>query len=138
MMKNKITEYKKPLAVVVVLAILLVGYFTRDKWMSFFTKSDTTPPSNSNTGTNTTNTSTSTIDKAKVLKRGDSGASVMELQRLLNEELKRRIAKYGLNTLTHLTEDGQFGPITEGRLDLFVKVKEISINDLVTKLAAQA
>lgn len=134
MEKTSLLKNKKALAALAVLAILLAAYFTKSKWLPFFQKKNDTPASGTtnntgntstnNTNTNSTSTST-TIDKATILKRGDSGPSVKELQRLINTKLQPPLAT--------LVEDGEFGPKTETALLSVFGANTASINQFNTK-----
>ena len=128
---SKLYQYRKPLGALVVLVILLGAYFTRDKWMPFFTKDSGGPSSALNTTNKPSNSSTAanTIDKTKVLKQGDRGESVRELQRLLNIELKK-----GTTFFLPLVEDGIFGPKTLAILKKITNQSSISIQDLESKM----
>ena len=134
-MKDTAVKYKKPLIAIVLLGLLLLGYFTRDKWMSIFTKDSETSPG---TGTNTTTTNAAivantydvTIDKNTVLKRGDNNESVKELQRLMNQDLQKN---HTPTLKEYLVVDGAFGALTEARLEFLVQQKSISINQFVSK-----
>ena len=72
----------------------------------------------------TTTTAPATIDRNKVLKRGDTGAEVRELQTRLNADRASLASRYPLFLQTHggagnwvqLAVDGNFGPATEGAL----------------------
>lgn len=127
-MKKAIVKYKKPLMAGTILVILLLGYFFRDKWMGAFKKDvpapNTTPTNTSNSGGGG---SSSAINKDAILKKGDRGASVSELQRLMNEELKERTP----TLLSFLVVDGIFGDKTETRLEDFTNRSSISINELI-------
>ena len=70
----------------------------------------------------TTTTTPATIDRNKVLKRGDTGAEVRELQTKLNADRASLASRYPLFIQTHgtawpmLTVDGNFGAATENAL----------------------
>lgn len=128
-MKKTIIKYKKPLIAGLILAVLLLGYFFRDKLFSW-TKKDNSTPTAPTTPTTSNNTS-SGINKDVVLKQGDRGASVSEMQRLLNEELKQHTP----TLLSFLVVDGIFGPKTEARLEHFTSKKSMSINQLIVELS---
>lgn len=130
------TPDRKPMMAVALLAILIIGYFTRDQWMSLFTSKVTSGNGSSSTS-NTTNTSTG-IKKDVVLKKGDRNDSVKELQRLLNvEHVSRSLNIMTKPTLPKLVVDGDFGPKTEALLMYFTNKNSISINQLTTLLLAQ-
>lgn len=131
---------KKPYMAAALLAILILGYFTRDQWMSLFTTSKLA----SNNGGSTTDSSrskpsTSTgIKKNLVLKKGDKNDSVKELQRILNLELAYQMQhSTAPPSLPRLATDGAFGPKTEEMLILFTGKQGSSINQLNTDLLAQ-
>ena len=126
-MNKAIVKYKKPLIAGTILVILLLGYFFRDKWMGAFRKDAPTP---NTTPTNTNNSgggSSSAINRDTILKKGDRGASVSELQSLMNEELKERTP----TLLSFLVVDGIFGDKTEARVEDFTNRSSISINELI-------
>lgn len=112
---------------VALFALLLVGYFTRDQWMALFQKGEVVP-SNTNPGAN--NQPTTSVDKTRILKRGDRGASVKELQRLLNEKHRNNLPQ---NTPL-LVEDGIFGSKTEQMLFKWTGKTSISIQQLILQL----
>jgi peptidoglycan hydrolase-like protein with peptidoglycan-binding domain len=76
------------------------------------------------TAATTTTTAPATIDRNKVLKRGDTGAEVRELQSKLNADRASLASRYPQFLSTHggtgnwvlLTVDGSFGAATENAL----------------------
>ena len=134
---------KKPIMAVALFAILIIGYFTRDKWMSLFTTSKLASNNEGSSTSNTTssNTSSSTslgIKKDLVLKKGDKNDSVKELQRILNLEHDYQMVNSTTPpTASKLALDRDFGPKTEAMLILFTNKQSISINQLAAQLLAQ-
>lgn len=133
-MKETAIKYRKPIIAGVLLLVLVLGYFYRDKWMGLFSRdenpSTTDKVTSTSSSTNSSSSSSNVIDKDKVLKRGDKGVSVEELQRLMNAELKNHTP----TLLEYLVVDGVFGPKTEEMLmhitrgDWDGQKKSISIN----------
>lgn len=126
-----VTKNKKALAVVVLLVLALVAYFTKNKWMPMFSKDQTAPaPNTTNIGSSSTSTNTTlaTATDDTILKRGSKNDKVKELQQLLNQHLTSNFATY--SPLTPLVVDGDFGSKTEARLLLFTnnEKNQISIN----------
>ncbi|WP_052596106.1 peptidoglycan-binding protein [Aureispira sp. CCB-QB1] len=139
-MTAKAKKNVKPMMAVALLAILVIGYFTRDKWMSLFTTGKLAS-SNGGSTTSSKNNSSSTstgIKKDLVLQMGDKNDSVKELQRLLNLEYDYQ-KQHGTTPPTEpkLALDGAFGPKTEAMLILFTGKKTITINQLIKQLADQ-
>lgn len=138
-MKNTIETYKKPIIGGVLLLVLLLGYFTREKWMAWLNigysaKEYTVNNSSSKKPSSST---TDTISKTKVLSKGDKGASVAELQRLLNLEYDYQKSNGTIPIEPKLTPDKIFGPKTEAMLLLFTGRTSISINTLIQELKGQ-
>ena len=79
-----------------------------------------------------------TIDRNKVLQYGATGASVKELQRLINEHHNANRNQVQLVPYELLVEDGVFGEKTEALLNHYTQTKSISINQLVSKLAIKS
>lgn len=134
MEKQPLMKNKKALAALAVLALLLVGYFTKEKWLPLFKKNAATTPTNGTTATNNTNSTNSSsgtssnstaIDKTVILKRGDNNNSVKELQRLINTKLNPPLVK--------LVEDGVFGAKTEAALLQVYGANIASINQFNAK-----
>jgi peptidoglycan hydrolase-like protein with peptidoglycan-binding domain len=116
---------KKPIMAAALLAILILGYFTRNQWMSLFTTSKIASDNGDSTTSNSTSKpSISTgIKKDLVLKKGDKNDSVKELQRILNLELAYQMQhSTAPPSLPKLSTDGDFGPKTEAMLGYQSKV----------------
>lgn len=119
---------------VALFALLLVGYFTREKWLPFFQKDEVSPSNGVGQGGNTppsTTANSNTVDKTRVLKQGDRGEAVKELQRLLNGKHKSNPPQ----VIPLLVEDGIFGTKTEIMLLKWTGKTAISINQLIIELA---
>lgn len=128
-------EYKKPIIGGVLLLVLLLGYFTREKWMAWLNIGDSTKDyTATNSSSKPSSSTTSTINKTTILKKGDKGASVAELQRLLNVEYDYQKSKGTIPIEPKLTPDKIFGPKTEAMLLLFTGRRSISINTLIQEL----
>lgn len=125
---DTLKTYKKPLFAGVLLLLLILAYFQRDKIKALFSKSTTTgggtTSGGSNTTTTTNNTTTTTaINKDKSLSLGSKGQEVEELQRLINKNITP--------PMVMLVVDGNFGPKTEAALLNVAKVKSITINQFL-------
>lgn len=137
-MKETMKTYKKPIIGGVLLIILLLGYLTRDKWMEWLGIGDSVSDyTNTNSSSKPSSTTTDTIDKSKVLSTGDKGASVRELQRLLNVEYDYQKANGTVPIEPKLATDGVFGPKTQSMLMQFTGRNAISINTLIQELKDQ-
>ena len=136
-MKDTIQTYKKPIMGGVLLIVLLLAYFTREKWMAWLNIGDSVKDYTSTTSTSKPSSSSTTIDKAKVLSKGSSGASVGELQRLLNLEYDYQKSNGTVPIEPKLNPDKIFGPKTESMLLLFTGKTSISINALIQELKDQ-
>jgi hypothetical protein len=68
-------------------------------------------------------------DYNRVLRKGDSGPEVLELQKLLNRvnSLKKQI-------LYNLAEDGKFGPLTETMLKHYGAVTSITLSQAYSRI----
>ena len=114
-MKETIVKYKKPIAAGVLILVLVLGYFYRDKWMGLFKKEEaasdggSTSPSSGNSSGSSSGSSSTTIDKNKILKQGDRGEYVKELQRLLNEDAEKNHPTF----FVLFVVEGVFCPKTE-------------------------
>jgi peptidoglycan hydrolase-like protein with peptidoglycan-binding domain len=140
-MKNKTQGISRNMALGIVAIIFVLGVLI---WKKDAISEALGIKSNASTNNNQTgNTSTSsqgnavnlTIDRNKILKYGDTGASVKELQRLLNQHHKSNRNQVELVPYESLVEDGIFGKKTEGLLEHYTQTKSISINQLASKLA---
>lgn len=132
-MQASFKKHKKPFFAGLLLLLLFVGYFTREKWMGWF-KVDNGIKNNSKPSYSTTST---TINRTKVLKKGDRGVSVKELQRLLNLEYEYQ-KKHGTVPIEpKLVEDQIFGAKTQAMLQLFTGKSSISIKELLSILKNQ-
>ena len=129
-------EYKKPMIGGVLLLVLLLGYFTREKWMAWLNIGDSAKDytANNSRSKKPSSSTTNTISKTKVLKKGDKGVSVAELQRLLNVEYDYQKSKGTIPIEPKLNPDKIFGPKTEAMLLLFTGRRSISINTLIQEL----
>lgn len=132
-MQASFKKHKKPILAGLLLLLLFVGYFTREKWTSWFklksNTQDSPKPSYS--------TASTTINRTKVLKKGDRGVSVKELQRLLNLEYEYQ-KKHGTVPIEpKLVEDQIFGAKTQAMLQLFTGKSSISIKELLSILKNQ-
>jgi hypothetical protein len=136
-MKEIIQTYKKPIIGGVLLMVLLLGYFTREKWMSWLNIGDSAKEYASNNSSSKPSSSSTTIDKTKVLSKGSKGASVKELQRLLNVEYDYQKTSGIVPIEPKLAVDSNFGPKTESMLSLFTGKTSISINALIQELKNQ-
>lgn len=141
-MSVKAKDYKKQMMAVALLAILIIGYFTKDKWMSLFTSSklasNNGDGSKGNSNSNSGSSSSAGIKKDLMLKKGDTNDSVKELQRLLNIEHEYQTKNSTVPpSEPKLAEDRAFGPKTESMLILFTGKQSISINQLTAHLLAQ-
>lgn len=136
-MKETIKTYKKPIIGGVLLIVLLLGYFTREKWMAWLNIGDSAKEYASNNSSSKPSFSTATIDKTKVLSKGSKGTSVKELQRLLNVEHDYQKTSGIIPIEPRLAVDSDFGPKTEAMLSLFTGKTSISINALIQELKDQ-
>lgn len=128
-------EYKKPIIGGVLLLVLLLGYFTREKWMTWLNIGDSAKDyTATNSSSKPSSSTTNTISKTKILRKGDKGVSVAELQRLLNVEYDYQKSKGTIPIEPKLTPDKIFGPKTEAMLLLFTGRRSISINTLIQEL----
>jgi hypothetical protein len=132
-MKEQIEKNKVPLIVGTLVLVAVLIYFYQNKLASFFLYGGAASNSNavntgavSNTGSNSSNSSNSavTITNDTVLKKGDRGDKVGDLQVLLNKGLVKSNVGYAT-----LGIDNAFGSKTEGALYLLVGKKQISINE---------
>jgi hypothetical protein len=125
-MREKLSQYQKPLLAAGLLALLLVLYFYRHKIFKGTLLSGSTAAVNP--GYNSSNTSTSTENT--VLKKGSKGEQVRQLQLLLNEEHRKHTPTF----IPLLEEDGVFGTKTEQMLVKYTSQSSISLAQLKTKL----
>lgn len=130
-MAAKTKEYKKPMMAVALFALLLIGYFTRNKWIPLFTSGKVTPSSGTEGNKPTTKSTSTTLDKDRLLKKGDQGKEVKELQIILNEKHKANPHQI----LPLLETDGIFGAKTETMLEKWTGKKSLSITQLIIELA---
>jgi peptidoglycan hydrolase-like protein with peptidoglycan-binding domain len=128
-------KHKKTLGIVLILLLFGIGYLKRDTIKGWLGISSTATLPNGNSTNTGTNSSTTTNSRSQVLKRGDSGAAVKELQRLLNQHHKANRNHIQLIPYELLIEDGIFGSKTEALLNHYTKMKSISVNQLASKLA---
>jgi hypothetical protein len=136
-MKETMQTYKKPIMGGVLLLILLLGYFTREKWMPWLNIGDSVNDYSKTPSTSNSSSSSNTLDRTKLLSKGSNGASVRELQGLLNLEYDYQKNKGTVPIEPKLTVDGAFGPKTEAMLSLFTGKTAISINTLIQDLKDQ-
>lgn len=132
-MKTKIQENKTPLIVGVIVLVAILVYVYQNKLACFFLyggecsgdpiNSGTSAVSNSG-GSSSSNSNTAFTNDT-VLKKGDKGAKVGELQDLMNKGLVKSGSSYAT-----LVVDNNFGPKTEGALFLLTGKRSISINAL--------
>jgi hypothetical protein len=133
-------NYTKQMMAAAFFAILIIGYFTKDKWINIFSSGKIASSNGgSSTSTNSSSSSSSTgIKKDLVLKQGDRNDSVKELQRILNLEHDYQTQNSTVPpSLPKLSTDSDFGPKTEAMLVLFTSKQSISINQLSVQLLAQ-
>lgn len=110
--------------------LLVIAYFTRDKWLEYIpglSPAADKPGDTNNKGKTSTTSPTPTTTPAPVnedseLKNGSRGASVEELQKLINQVLK---VMYPNDT--PIGTDGIFGPQTEGALKKLAGKTSISL-----------
>lgn len=131
-MKKTISTYKKPIIAGVLLVLILIVYLSRDKIKALFTKTTV-----SSSPKPIANNYSATVDKGKLLAKGSRGASVEELQRVLNKEWDYQKAQGTSPNIPKLVVDGVFGPKTETMLHLAIGRKSISINELIIILEDQ-
>ena len=115
----------KPKTIIAISLILLIAitvYIFRNK--IFGTKEQ-------NTNIPKVGTTGKTINRDKVVKKGDINNEVLEIQILMNEELKNHRTPTFLVTLA---EDSNFGTKTETRLNLLTNKNSISINELIIEM----
>jgi hypothetical protein len=126
-------KYKNHIAILAVLFVLAFAFIKRESIMKFFGKE--TDNSTPQIPTNTTQVAAlnTTVNRNEVLKLHSTGASVAELQKLLNAHHSKN---WMSNHLNDLTVDKVFGAKTEAMLYEYTSVKAISINQLVIKLKA--
>ena len=105
-------KHKKTLGIVLILLLFGIGYLKRDTIKGWLGISSTATLPNGNSTNTGTNSSTTTNSRSQVLKRGDSGAAVKELQRLLNQHHKENRNQVQLIPYELLIEDGIFGSKT--------------------------
>jgi hypothetical protein len=138
-------NYKPQMMAAAIFAILIIGYFTKDKWMNFFTTGKIASSNGNSSSNNTSSSSTSSssssstgIKKDLVLKKGDTNDSVKELQRILNLEHDYQTENSTAPpSLPKLSTDRVFGSKTEAMLNLFTSKNSITINQLNMQLLAQ-
>lgn len=135
-MKENIQKHKVPLIVGTLIIVALLIYVYQNKLASFFLYPGANAPGSITTGaavntnvSNSSNNSSSSLTNDTVLKKGDRGDKVGELQSLLNKGL----VKAGVGYAT-LAVDESFGSKTEGALYLLTGKKSISINEFNTFL----
>lgn len=133
-MKAKIQEHKVPLIVGTLCFIVVLLYLYRDKLADFFLSRQNASNSPVNTGavgnivsngSNSNSNSSSAMNNDTVLKKGDRGDKVGELQVLLNKGLVKSNLSYAA-----LVVDKSFGSKTESILYLLTGKKRIAINEL--------
>lgn len=120
--------------------LFLLVYTYQDKLASFFlNRGAVSKSSNPSTTTNQSGSTSNTKapNNETVLKRGDRGSKVEELQKLLNKEHDYQSLHGTKPSLAKLTEDGIFGAKTEALLKSFTGKTAISINQLLYLLQDQ-
>ncbi|BDS10571.1 peptidoglycan-binding domain-containing protein [Aureispira anguillae] len=136
-MKSSIKEYKKPLIGLGLIALVILIYATKEQWMNFFLPRGLSKDSNTPVKPSSTNTPSETIDRNQLLKKGDRGLSVQELQRLLNAEHDYQSQHGTVPIEAKLVVDQIFGAKTEALLFKFTNKKTMSIHQLQLILANQ-
>ena len=126
-----VKKYKTQIISLLVVLALGMAYVKREELMKFFGKEPALDPSPA--PVKLPAVINTVVQRDKVLKYGDTGASVTELQDILNEQAK---SVGGAAALELLEPDGIFGPKTEARLEKLAGVKSISINQLNAKFTA--
>ena len=133
-MKENIQKHKVPLIVGTLIIVALLIYVYQNKLASFFLYPGANAPGSITTGaavntnvSNSSNNSSSSLTNDTVLKKGDQGDKVAELQVLMNKKMEDK--NFGFAALT---VDKNFGPKTEGALYNLISKKSISINQFKT------
>lgn len=128
-------KHKKSILAVLVLVLLGVAYLKREDLKRMVGMNSTPVADTTNKSTNPSPTTlNTTIDRTKVLKHSDTGASVQKLQQILNNH-HRKSSQYSF--LPFLVEDGVFGKKTETLLEKYYKQKTASIDQLEAFLKTQ-
>lgn len=127
-------KHKNSILAVLVLVLLGVAYLKREDLKGWLGMSPASPTSDTTKSTPIPANLNTTVDRTKVLKYGDNGASVQKLQQVLNNH-QRQTSQYSI--FPFLVEDGVFGQKTEATLLRFYKKKTASINELEAFLKTQ-
>lgn len=116
-----------------ILLVLVLAFITRQKWIPMLglnpmPKDSAAAPQASSKPSNTP--SKDVLDQNKVLQQGDRGASVKELQKILNLEHDYQTKQGTTPIEAKLTQDGIFGPKTKALLFAFTGKNSLSIHQL--------
>ncbi len=126
---------KQKIAIVIVLLLAGLAVYKREDLMlvlGMTPKASNTLAANS--ASTTGNAINSTINRAQVLKYGDTGANVKELQTKLNTKL-RSLTNQPFDALV---TDGVFGKKTEAMLKHYTQKTSISLQQLDIALTTKA
>ena len=127
-MINTLKQNKQALIYGLVLVALVIVYFKRETIKDFFSKSTSSPATN--TANLTPSVASNTANNDSLLSNGSTGEQVQRLQQLLNEKNNKSQPTF----LLPLVEDGNFGKKTETMLKKYTGKTSISINQLIKAL----
>lgn len=127
-MINTLKQNKQALIYGLVLVALVIVYFKRETIKDFFSKSTSSPATN--TANLTPSVAPNTANNDSLLSNGSTGEQVQRLQQLLNEKNNKSQPTF----LLPLVEDGNFGKKTETMLKKYTGKTSISINQLIKAL----